>query len=267
MTLHLEFVRRTSVGPALFTVRDVKVGRQTSTISVSLWQRDGSSQGREEVVGYLTHSNLDTESGVSFDTAWSLKDPAPPPIDFAACDAGSDPNWSHVSVLPFSDFRQASKRVRWIVPKAPITALGFTDQWISLKDGGERFTNARLGFVVDMFTQVVETFLKPDAYAPGGESDDDGSRRKRNPAARFWYPTVVLNLEVKKALPPEGVEWLFIRARTKSIKNGKYDLDIVVLDAQEDLVCSSHHVCLALSAQRNLQERRRQGANLPAQKL
>ena len=66
-----------------------------------------------------------------------------------------------------------------------------------------------------------------------------------------WYPTVLLNLEVKKALPEEGVEWLFVRVRTKKIENGRMDLEVVVLDEGGDVVALSNHVCLILSAERN----------------
>lgn len=149
MTLHLEFLRRTSAGPALFTVHDAKLGKQTSTIHITLSQQDGSSQGRKEVVGYLTHTNLEAESGVSFNTSWSPRDPDPLAIDFVACETDSDPNWREMTNIPFTGFRQASMRVRWIVPRSPVAVKGCLDQWISLRDGREKFTTESVGFVAD----------------------------------------------------------------------------------------------------------------------
>lgn len=46
LALHLDFLRRTDIGNATFTVKDVKLGRQTSIVHVTLSQGE-----REEVVG------------------------------------------------------------------------------------------------------------------------------------------------------------------------------------------------------------------------
>lgn len=35
--------------------------------------------------------------------------------------------------------------------------------------------------------------------------------KKKNTSAKFWYPTLLLNIDVKKSLPEEGCEWLFVR--------------------------------------------------------
>lgn len=84
----------------------------------------------------------------------------------------------------------------------------------------------------------------------------DTGGTKKQPSARFWYPTVLLNIDFKKPLPEEGVEWLFVRANTKQIKNGRMDLEIVILDEGGDIVALSHHVALALDSARNVAERK-----------
>lgn len=45
IALHAEFLRRTSVGPAIFKVEDVKLGRQTSIVHVTMEQ-----EGRKEIM-------------------------------------------------------------------------------------------------------------------------------------------------------------------------------------------------------------------------
>lgn len=71
------------------------------------------------------------------------------------------------------------------------------------------------------------------------------------------FRAVLLNLDVKKALPAEGVRFLFVRLQAKQIKNGRYDLEIIIKDAKGDLVALSHHVVLAVSADRNTAARRK----------
>jgi len=67
---------------------------------------------------------------------------------------------------------------------------------------------------------------------------------------------VLLNLDFKKVIPDEGLEWLFVRVAAKQIRNGRMDLEIVIMDAEGDIIALSHHVALALSSDRNIAERK-----------
>lgn len=250
ITLHLEFVRRTEVGPATFKVRDVKVSRLTSTVHISLFQ-----SGREEVIGYLTNSNIPREDGPSYDTRWRLDPPPRPLASTAALAAGSDAEWLEQKSMPFSKFRKASQNIRFFFPARGQPAPGVADQWMAFRNG-ERFTNASLGMVADMFPQIAESFrARSDPYAVGGTGSAQAAAAAKESTASFWYPTLLLNLDVKKALPEEGVDWLFVRTRAKQIRNGRYDLEVVVMDEVGDIVALSHHVCMILPAARNLAAR------------
>lgn len=250
ITLHLDFLRRTQVGLATFKVKDVKLGRQTSVVHVTL-----SQDGREEVVGYITNADIAAEQGVSFKTAWALQ-PAPAAADVSRFEADTDPNWGERKRWPFADFRKATDNVRSWFPRAGQPCAGVIDEWLCLRNG-ENWTNEALGSVVDTFPQVVETFvLEEDPYSLEKERSG-GKKLGEKESVGFWYPTVLLNLDVKKALPKEGVKWLFVRLQAKMIKNGRFDLEIVVLDAGGDLVALSHHVCFAVSAARNTAARRK----------
>lgn len=251
ITLHLEFVRRTEVGPAEFRVRDVKLGRLTSTIHISLFQN-----GREEVIGYFTNSNIPRENGPTFDTHWKL-DPPTTPAKVSAMMTGKDTEWAERQWMPFAEFRKASANMRFFFPKNGQIEKGLADQWMAFKNG-ERFTNTSLGMVADMFPQLPETFRsETDPYSVEAEVkgiDTEAEARKKG-SAKFWYPTLLLNLDVKKALPEEGVDVLFVRTRAKRIQNGRYDLEIVIMDDSGDIVALSHHVCMILPAERNLAKR------------
>ncbi|KAI4285922.1 MAG: hypothetical protein L6R38_000287 [Xanthoria sp. 2 TBL-2021] len=241
ITLHLSFLRRTSIGPALFTIRDVKLGRRTSTVHVSLTQHEDKEPS---VVGYLTQSNLQTEEGISLPTGWSLHPPPLPLLSTTALKDDNDPNWQRAHRL--STFRKAAARTKWYLPRHGQLAPAMADEWICLADGG-RFTQRSLGFVVDQFPQIVEMYPAEQVADNGKKSGEEEAMRRTK-----WYPTVLLNLDVKKALPEEGVEWLFVRVRAKRIENGRMDLEVVVLDEEGDLVAVSDHVCLILSAERNM---------------
>jgi len=249
IALHLEFVKRTQVGPATFTVKQVKLGRQTSTVHISLAQ-----DGREEVVGYFTNTNLNTEQGVTFPTGWTLH-PSTPAVDLKKLKDGSDPLWGEHTGMPFPEFRKASNRVRFFYPRNGHAMKSLKDEWVCFSDGS-RFTQESLGLICDMWPQIVESYThKKDPY----DLDAPLEPERLDNSKIFWYPTVLLNLDVKKALPPEGVEWLFARVQAKQIKNGRLDLEVIILDETGDVVALSHHVVMVLPASRNVAARRKVG--------
>ena len=94
-----------------------------------------------------------------------------------------------------------------------------------------------------------------EAYISHANSHESQPKVNGPGPAKFWYPTLLLNLDVKKSLPEEGVEWLFTRVDTKQIKNGRMDIDVVILDEAGEIVALSHHVSFAVGAERNLAKR------------
>lgn len=200
------------------------------------------------MVGSLTQSNLLSESGVTFSTGYALL-PPPPPVDLKRLTSDEDEHWLRKGDLPFANFRKATKKTEFHFPREETKRQSFSDAWIRLKNG-EKWTNVSLGYVADMFAMPVEIHLEQaKPYEPHTPGKSEAS------PARFWYPTVLLNLDVKKALPEEGVEWLFSRTTAKQIKNGRMDVELVVLDEAGDMVALSHHIALAVGAERNLAKR------------
>lgn len=126
-----------------------------------------------------------------------------------------------------------------------------------------------LGYVADSFPQIMESaktqgdleremkLLQAQSHHTPNKSDaarskDMRSDPERSQWASFWYPTVTLNLDIKKSLPPEGVEWLFSRVRAKRIQNGRMDIEVTIMDDGGDIVALSNHVALIVGAERNM---------------
>ena len=157
--------------------------------------------------------------------------------------------------MPFAEFRKVSKKVRFFFPREGQKMRSIADEWLCYRNG-EKFTNESLGYVADTWPQVVELFKRQDdPYAL-----KDKELKESNNTASRWYPTLVLNLDIKKALPEEGVEWLFVRVQAKQIRNGRMDLEVTIMDEDGDIVALSHHVSLILGADRNMAERKRDNA-------
>ena len=261
INLHIEFLRRTSVGPATFTVRDVKIGSRITNLHLTLYQNNDTTLPIVE--GYITMTNLSTESGLTLDTSYSLH-PPPLPADLALLTSqGEDSNYMLRHGEPFPKFRRAAMNVQMYLVKPsarPVDrAKSIGDQWIRfvpLQKPDGRWTNDSLGFLVDLFPQIIEQYINPIAEdAAVTETDMDRLRKivkENEPKARYWYPTLVLNLDVKKLLPEEGVDLLFVRVQAKTIRNGRFDLDVSVWDQQGEMVAHSMHASLVLDASRNI---------------
>ncbi|KAH8653345.1 thioesterase-like superfamily-domain-containing protein [Xylariales sp. PMI_506] len=239
--IHVDFVQRTSAGLALVKVTNIKLGRQTSTVQLTLTQ-----DGRDEVIAMLTHANITAETGVSFPTAWSL-DPKPPPTNLKKlAESGTDGVWKPWK-LAMTKFRKAATKVDIYLPGGGRVERGVIDQWIKFKSG-ERFTNLSLGYLCDMFPQLIETYTNDD------EAMENSGTSKKTITAH-WYPTLALNLDIKRALPEEGVEWIFARIQSKAILNGRMDLEIIMFNEAMELIAISHHVAMIVSTARNLAKR------------
>lgn len=270
LTAHYEYIRRTSASAATVSIKPLKLGRQTSTVYATLSQPDKDGNQRNEVVALITHTNLSALSGASFDTNWKLRDPPalPTPTNLRNPSGIQDPNWVVPRQLPFSEFRRATNRVRWLLPRHESLpgAAAFrpskgeyaevVDLWMGFatRDPGtgqhERFTTGMLAFAADMFPQIVE--IKSD---PGLYTRDPAQDSRKPKSAGFWFPTLLMNVEVKRALPAEGAEWLMMRLASREVRNGRYDLDVSIFDESGHLVALSQHVVFALPAARNTSAR------------
>jgi hypothetical protein len=144
IALHIDFLRRTEAGPALFTVKDLKLGRQTSVIHITLTQ-----SGREEALAVITNSNLTTENGVSFSTSYKLV-PPPLPVSLERLSADKDEKWCLQPQLRSYEFRKAMKKLEFYYPRDGQYSTSCGDEWARLATG-ERWTDATLGFLSDAF--------------------------------------------------------------------------------------------------------------------
>ncbi|KAK3954769.1 thioesterase-like superfamily-domain-containing protein [Pseudoneurospora amorphoporcata] len=266
MNAHFEYLNRTQVGPATIIIEDVKPGRQLTTLHATLSQGGGGPDnrggGKKRLTAYLVMTNLSSMAGITLDTQFSL---VPPPLTLSKPDFSSllkqggqdmDPNWTAIRLPPGFSYIRALQNTRFYIPRKGQVRKSIIDLWIRLASG-ERFTDATLGYVSDCWPYVVE------AYRPRSEKEEESNKEGAAHAfrhdARHWYPTVVMNVEQKKAAPEKGWEWLRMRVSSKEVRAGRFDLEVLVMDEQGELVVVSNHVGLVLGSERNLAGRAQGG--------
>ncbi|KAE8145220.1 thioesterase-like superfamily-domain-containing protein [Aspergillus avenaceus] len=262
ISIQLSFLRRTAAGPITFTVQDMKLGARTSTIHITLCQASEKSTNGDlevKVAGYITVSPPTAEVGISSTTGWTLHPPMPTGsglhgrVDLPTLhQTGRDGDWVHLEP-PHTNFRRATLQLELYGPQSTSGRPQVTDQWARFRpggDGGARWSNEAVAFLADMFPMAL-TGLDQMASKASGQSRDSSEA-----SAKFWYPTVTLNIDFKKRLPARGVEWLYSRIHTKVVRDGRTDLNVEILDEAGEVVALSTQVGLVLSASRNLGQRR-----------
>lgn len=277
MTAHFEFISTTKVGDAIITIEEVKLGKQLSTLHLTLWQGKGMldqapwvtrSVTKPAILAYATQANLTTFTGLSMPMGFQVLDantrPAKP--DLAALLAqGSDAAWVE-SIPPAAARGLLKSNLTWrmFVPRAGPFTPGVLDMWLATRNG-EPITQAMLPYAVDSFPfdmyhylvspEIRAMLLQPPPKA--GESKEKEAERKAlakksQERGNLWFPTVVMNVENKIALPEAGVPWINVRITTKLMDNGRFDMDIMVRNEDGETVTLSHHVALIVSMERNV---------------
>ncbi|KAA8576367.1 hypothetical protein EYC84_006500 [Monilinia fructicola] len=207
IALHLEFLRRTQTGPALFTVQDTKLGRQASVLHITLSQGD-----RVEVVGYITHSNTSTETGVSSPHTHVLH-PTPLPVSIPRLKN------QHRPQLPppkhaLLQIPQSHHKIPNLLPQKPNPHPPFPMN-------GSGFPPANSGPPPVSATPATCSHSPPTSSPPPLPHRPTPPPQPNTPtrAPNIGSPTLLLNIDFKKTLPAQGVEWLFIRVERKQTKN------------------------------------------------
>ncbi|KAF4631136.1 hypothetical protein G7Y89_g6996 [Cudoniella acicularis] len=282
LTAHFEYPRRTSAGPALVIIEDVKLSRQLSTLHLTLWQDGLLSQepwitpsvSHRTILAYTTHTNLRAFTGISLPTGWEVTPAAtlPPLPDFEKLkNEDADDGWEKSKFPKGSELVRSLRNWGFYLPRGGPLTPGVLDMWIR-RASGEPITQGALAYVVDSFPYNLHTFLaspelrklleaqerqqQPRDRAEETQGKTREEDRGKDQRGGLWFPTVVMNIEVKTALPEEGVEWLAVRVTSKQIKDGKFDLDVLVRDMEGEIVALSHHVAMILSMERNTAKRK-----------
>ncbi|KAG5927564.1 hypothetical protein E4U53_002846 [Claviceps sorghi] len=268
LTAHFEYIRKTAPGPGTVVIDEVKRGQQVSVLHLTLWQGEGeeeeeesvldrapwfvASSSRRKVLAYTTHVDLAALTGVSLPAGYSetaaAAMPAVPDFDRLR-NAGTDGVWRRARVPTSSPIRRGSPE-NWLmfIPCHGALTPGVCDVWISAT-AGQTITQAALPYVVDTFPfELLDFFTAPGYFNP---EDADELARRRRARGGLWFPTVVLNLEVKKLLPSQGVEWLNMRSTARQIRNGRMDIEVMVRDLAGELVALNSQVAMIMSMERN----------------
>jgi hypothetical protein len=80
---------------------------------------------------------------------------------------------------------------------------------------------------------------------------------KDSARATIFNMTRTLDIEFKR-LPEEGLEWIFSRAATRMMQDGRINLDVTLCDHSMDILCFSRQTIMARDAKRKFPTRKKE---------
>ncbi|OTA93643.1 hypothetical protein M434DRAFT_21352 [Hypoxylon sp. CO27-5] len=259
LSAHFEYPGQAGAGIAIMMIEDVKLSRRLSTLHLTLWQGGLLSQApwinpavsRRVVLAYVTYTNLRTLTGLSMPTRYEVTPTSKlPPLP--------DSKWE-LSRLPKGFELWCSLR-NWnfYLPRGEPPFPGVVDIWVRMASG-ERVTQDTLAYVVDSFPWNLHNYfaapetptISTDGSRERKSETQSGQAQREEQRPGLWSPTVVMNIETKALLPDEGVEWLAVRLMTKQIKDGRFDIDILVRTVEGEIVALSQQLAMIVSIERH----------------
>ena len=245
ITFHIEFLSRTAPGPTSISITPLKLGRQFSTVRVQLLQQDKIySEPRRCLEALVTQGNLAREA-----QSRGLSLPTRPLSDKFSVPKKEDcKEWIVPVEWPRS--RPAGCKVTIFLPPgngsfgaSPTYGPSVKEEWVRWAPGiGKVFDVTSLPYLADCFGPLLE------GYGVTGN----------------WYPTLSYGMEVKRG-PPEGKEgWecLFLRVEMHEVRNGRFDLEVWILDEEGQVVAISRHTALVVGSERNYKGRTVEGPKI-----
>jgi hypothetical protein len=223
--------------------------------------------GQLKVLALATSTNFDKVLGPTVPTAWTLL-PAPKPSpDFRGCVAARrpDPNW--LTARMSGEVLGFTGHMLVLNPRGGFPVDGIHDAWYGFTPAHkhERMDATYLALMTDVIPSMSDTLMRNgglyDAHAflkklerweeefPGVPAEVTTSLAEAVKATTF-NATVTLDIEFKRKLPPQDLEWVFTRTVTKMLDGGRMDLDITICNERMELVCTAQQLILVLEAQR-----------------
>lgn len=150
--------------------------------------------------------------------------------------------------------------VYFAMEKTPCADKSITQMWLGLTNPDERWTMEMLPIGCDMYVPALENFYDSDRSIQGfsklaqewakqglNHSPEHGETEWKQPR---WYTTVNMTVEVKRALPKEGVKWLFTRMKTNEAVDGRLDVQGQIWDDRGNLIALAQYVWFVVETSR-----------------
>ena len=259
-----------TVGDVTISIHDVRLGKVSSTVNVTLTQGGKQRVGayftyvtsylylhESEIADMIRNVNRSIAKGISNPIGLGKLDPPVPPINYTALMKHEDPNWTHFHI-PYNDkgMNKCLSNILFCVQKDPCPDKSITQSWLGLSNPDQSWTNEMLPIGCDMYVPALENFYEEsdrNIQNFGKQSQQwakTGMPEKTEWDLPRWYTTVNMTVDVKRKLPQEGVKWLFTRMKTNEAVDGRLDVQGHIWDDHGRLIALAQYVWFVVETSR-----------------
>jgi acyl-CoA thioesterase FadM len=260
-TLHIEFFRPCTPHPSTITVTDLKIGKGSCFIQLTLHQNN-----QPRCTALATSTNFSIDAGPTIKTSVPFYPALAPLPNFKnVANEKPDENWlpskTHGQILPFL------KRMTFLYPSNGQPTPGIIDYWCTF-DVPERMSLAHLAMLSDVAPSASDTLLRTDGVfdahkiyllkkeaaekTPGKPAVIVNSLKEAGKAT-IWNTTLSLDLQFKRRVG-EGDRWMFTRCMTRKLEGGRMDLDLGIYDEGLEVVCLARQCMLVIDGRRRFKK-------------
>ncbi|KAK6828724.1 hypothetical protein RU639_003736 [Aspergillus parasiticus] len=220
VSLHVQFLKPLPCGPFKVSFDDIQKGSRFSVIQAKICPLD-SAFSSPYILSVITLGNLHRKTGPSL----SLQSK---PIPNRQNDCVP---WKHDYFDPSKN--PPGARFEFLVPKdgpsllwSPARGQNTRDQWAKVAGENESFNMEYLGLLADSVPAL------PMNYDPQGLK-----------ATETWaFPTVSLTLDIRE--DPAGKEWILVRSKMRSLRHGRFDMEMQMVDEDNNLLATCRQSCV-----------------------
>ncbi|KEY63931.1 hypothetical protein S7711_10275 [Stachybotrys chartarum IBT 7711] len=258
LNTHLEFLRRCTRHESTIIIVPLKIGAATSTILLQL-----SQNGQTKVIALIATTNFDKSLGPTVPTDLRLLPPPKPVPKFNYISAHKpDNHWLPSRLV--GEIIPLTGRMLTLNPHGGHPVAGICDAWNGFV-GHERMDATYLALMTDLIPSMYDTLLRNnglyDAHALYIKMEQWAEHNPGVPAvlpntiseamrASTINATIALDIQFKRRLPKEGLDWMFTRTSTKMLQGERMDVEVTICNKEMELICTSHQLILVVEAQR-----------------
>ncbi|KAL4745294.1 hypothetical protein BDW72DRAFT_59910 [Aspergillus terricola var. indicus] len=189
----------------------------------------GEAQQSPACIAIATFANLDKEKGLTQNST-QPKPLGAHPLPFRETDCVTIDD-------PVVDATPVTRKLHWVAPRSADGLWGHwlgghqREVWLSFRDGSPISDVLHLALLADMPLQP------PATHTAGFYS-------------RHALSTLCLSVEFKK-LPGPSTKWVLVRSNSHRVVNGRYDVNVQILDEDGEILALSNHVVYISDLRKN----------------
>lgn len=234
----VQFLNIVPPGQVIITCHILRTSSRQCVVRVELSRLVSAAEVQSTTVAIVTYGDLSKEKGLSQDAEAALSLSTPLPNRDTECVPIDD---------PVVDATPVTRKLHWIAPQGANGLWGHRlgghqrEVWLSPRDGSKWSSIFHLAMLADMVGQHHNQPLHSLPATNDQQPLQPPATHEQGFYTRYALSTLCLSVEFKRNPHPD-TQWVMTRSNSTKVFNGRYDVNLQILDESGELLALSHHV-------------------------